>query len=457
MAITDDFDFIGAATDDFDCDASTGWTPGGSAKTGAGEPATNTLGVDGGTSIDLVADTVGECTWTHDIGSGNRFKITEKVLNMWFYYLKGKNADPYIGTGNNAISIRLYFGGTVKYAEYWVAPGGDNVLIFGWQPFTISGKNMNGGSVAGGHNNGTDWELEIHRIVFVIQFNLANDAGGAGTNYPETPLRMDNWEIGTKLVVSDGTPTVPIGFADLVSYSNGTGRTNGPIGMVQARDTFINIKCGIDIGDGTDGAGEGNISDDGKFILFNQWSEEVKANLKVTEFSSLILGIKEAGTDGNYAVSGCQIVLPASRFSDITIEDGAVLRLYDCKIYRWRDVFFGGATETTGSTAELNRVQLDSCETAYFRATNLDLQDIEIYNNTANTRNQCAEMSVSPDTCSNLLVHDCAEGIHFRDDITIEEYFAQDNDGADLAILSNKTLTVVNGFFDETNLKEVTS
>lgn len=454
MAITDDFNFIGAAADNFDCDVVTGWTQGGNGNAVAVDA---TGGVDGGACLNLVASNPGECTWYHDVTAGSRFKITEKVLNMWFYYLKGKNTTPFIGTGDNAIVIRLYFGGTAKWADYYVAPGGDNVLSFGWQPFTISGKNLNGGVLGGTHNDGTDWELEIQRVMLVCQFTEDNDAGGVASNSPETPLRMDNWEVGTKLIVSNGTPSVPIGFGDLVSYSNGTGRTNGPLGVVQAIDTFVNIKCAIDVGNGSDGTNnEGNIADDGKFILFNQTSLEVKANLTVKNFSSLVLGTKEVGVDGNYAVSGCQIVQPASRFADISVENGGILRLFDCKVFRWRDIFLGAASDT-GSIVELNRVQFDTCETVYFRATTLNLQDIEIYNNAANDRNQCAEMSVEPDSCANFLVHDCAEGMHFRDTLTIDGYFAQDNDGPDLGILSNEIVTIVNGFFTETNLVEVTS
>ena len=160
----------------------------------------------------------------------------------------------------------------------------------------------------------------------------------------------------------------------------------------------------------------------------------------------------------HYPVRGCQVVLPPDRRSDITVENGGTLRAFNTKFFLWRDLFLGAASDT-GSTVELRGVAIDSCNVVYFRATNLDLQDIEIYNN-ANlgaTAPQCAEIIVSPDTCSNFLVHDCNQGMHFRADVTMTEYRAQDNTNDDLAVLDGFEATLVDSFFDNTKIGRLTT
>ncbi len=146
----------------------------------------------------------------------------------------------------------------------------------------------------------------------------------------------------------------------------------------------------------------------------------------------------------------------------MTLFSSTVDKVFDSKFFRWRDIFLGAAVDTL-STVELNKVIFDSCETVYFRANTLNMAGlIEIYNNSANDRDHCAEMIVSPDSNEDLLVHDCIQGIHFRDTLTLSNYRAQDIDKAggtnyDLAILEGETVTLVDSFFDPDSILRLAS
>ncbi|MDJ0952481.1 MAG: hypothetical protein QNJ81_02260 [Acidimicrobiia bacterium] len=465
MAFTDDFAQAGAAADNFDCDATGGWTaltgtdPGGTFQ--AATIALNTIQPLEGTgclSIKSGNATAGLRGYYQDVTAGSRFIITQTTLNVWFNYAKGKGAQILTST-SGAVRLRLYFGGTVDWAEYNLTEAGNDSLNFGWQVLQCSGRNLNGGAVSGTWvNTASNWDREIHRVAIVFDVLNPNDAGA------DPGLLVDMFFTGNKIVVSEGTTGgTPATFQDLVDYQKiGGTRTGFPLGLVNLDGVFATLRCGLDIGNGTDGLNnEGYLQVGETFLLFNQWSAQVKHNIVVKNFAQLDFGEGESviGVDGTNvaAVRGCQVVMPTDRedevsttlpaASDVSVENGGILNAYNTKFFRWRDIFLGAASDTS-STVELINVIFDSCETVYFRANTLDLANIEIYNNAQNDRNHCGEMIVSPDSCSDLLVHDCNEGIHFRATLTIPTYRAQDNTVYDLAILEGDTATLVDSFFD---------
>lgn len=382
------------------------------------------------------------CYWYYDLASGNRFKITQADLLMWFYYVKGKGQQ-YLTNNSNATVLRVYFGGTTKYADYY--QGGDADLAFGWQVFAASGKNAD--AIGGGHNDGTDWDLDIYRIELRLEFNEHNTDGG--TQDPRPALYMDYWRSGTKIIVSEGTPASPISFSALQTYSE-----SNALGVVFINDVFINLLCGLDIGNGSDGTNnEGNLTDAGKFILFNQLSEEVKHNLVVENYSTLQLGTLEVGTDGNYPVNGCQLTLPASRYSDIDVKSGGSLKLYDTKVYRWRNIYLGNGG--AGASIDLRIVEIDTCETIYFRQTNIDIDGIEVHDNANQVRNNAGVVTASPNSSKNVSVHDCVHGFYFEGTATMEEYIAGDNGTYDLGIKEAEAATLLNSVFNENKIVRI--
>ena len=126
MAYSDDFAIIGAAGDDFDCEAVTGWST-----TGGVTPILlNSDNRGGSNSVEMRAASTGVSTWQHDVGSADvdRFKISEETLNFWFRYSKGKGAS-YLGDGST-LEVRLFFGGTTDFADYRPLDNADEELLF---------------------------------------------------------------------------------------------------------------------------------------------------------------------------------------------------------------------------------------------------------------------------------------------------------------------------------------
>ncbi len=429
------------------CDAITGWTSGTANSTAV---VVNTVEqVQGTGCLELRASasiTPPEvCYWYYDLAAGNRFKITQADLLMWFYYVKGKGQQ-YLTTSANAATLRVFFGGTTKYADYY--QGGDDVLAFGWQVFTASGKAAD--AIGGTHNNGTDWDLDIFRIELRLEFNEHNTDGGATD--PRPALFMDYWRSGTKITVSEGTVAIPIDFSGLQTYSD----TNA-LGVVKITPGVpkVTLLCGLDVGNGLDGANnEGNLVDAGKTVIFQQLSEEVKHNLVVENYSSFQLGTLEVGVDDSYPVDGCELVLPANRYSDIDVKAGGSLKLYATKAYRWRNIYLGNGN--TGQAAiDLRLVDIDSCETVYFRQTNITIDGVEIHDNAQQVRNHAAEITETPTSSRALRIYQNLEGIHFRDNADLFSLIASDNTNYDLGILEGKTFDLFNSEFAYAKMRRV--
>ncbi len=470
MPFTDDFAIVGGAGDDFDCEATTGWVT-----TGSPQGVTlslNTDSVQGTNAVEIRCSntTTGVRAIYHDISvAGDRFKITDGTLNFWFRYSKGKGAAYLTATGT-AVIVRLFFGGTTDWADYQLTDTGDTELRFGYQVLQCSGRNLNGGSTSGTWSNtASNWTRDIHRVELRLDFASTNDDTAA-----DPGLLMDAWFTGNTITVSEGTAGgTPTTFSALFDYAKfGGTRTGFPLGLVDLDGVFGTVRCSLDIGNGSDGANnEGYLQLTELFLLFNQWSAQVKHDITVKNFSQLDFGEGEVvtGVEGSntVAVRGCQIVLPADledeiditlpAASDVSVENGGKLNVYDSKFFRWRDLFFGAATDT-GSTVELNSVRFDTCETIYFRANTLNITNIEIYNNAGNDRPQAAEAIATADVSDDILLHDCIQGIHYRDTITFKEYTSQDNDKAgnsnfDLGVLEGETVSLVDSVFDVSKIR----
>jgi len=433
----DDYAIIGASGDNFDCDATGGWGTSGNASSVATNSGSK---VEGSNSLDLTASDVGDSSWYHDVSSGNRFKITEKDLHFWFKYVKGKGAN-YLVQDGTAVVIRLFFGGTSKYADYRCTATGDLELKFGWQLLSASGKSLRGGSTGGGHNNGSDYDLDIYRVELKLNFANKND----------TPLGMDCWFAGTIIKVTSGTSSSPVSFSDIAEYSN-KDRTAFPLGLVNKQMILYNIKCGIQVGDGSSGSGHsGYIKDYSKFLLFNQLSEEVKHPIIVKNYSTLDLGLQVSGSESSYYVDGCQIVLPEDRYSDFSVENGGTLKLYDTKIYRWRYLYFGASSDS-GSTIELHNVDIDSCETLFLRASTQNISYLSVHNN-VNSINDYAVNITKPITSMDYLYcYRCSVGAKIDGDFTLKTFNLTDNT-VDLKVLSGKTVSLIDSVFSESKLE----
>ena len=426
------------------CDNTTGVT----APAGGTLTNNSTKQVEGTAAVEYVADGTGVKEIRFSITS-TPFKIIEKDFLMWFYYVKGKSAQ-YLADAASALTIRLYFSATpgTIYADYYM--GGDKDLPFGWKTYVASGKNYS--ALGAGHNNGTHWNDNVQHVGIMLNFQNSNAGGTGGT---DVPLLVDELRVGTKIVCASGTAVTPETEQDLLTYSQDDGSRSPnarPLGVVEVNYNLVNLLCGLDVGDGTNA---GHLAIENKLVLFNQQSVEVEHPFRVRASSSFVGGKLEAGVDANYPVEPIQIVMASGRFADITIEDGGSFTLYDGKIFRWRNVYFGAAAADTG-TIILQRVDVDSCETIYFRRTNTELLDVEIHDNPQNDRSQAVELSADPDKFENVLLHDCNQAIHIRASASVKGLVATDNT-VDIAVLEGVTLTAINSTFSTGKLQRLAS
>ena len=418
-----------------------------SAPAGGTLATNNTKQQEGTASIEYVANGTGVKEIRFNISSGGAntpFKIIEKDFLMWFYYVKGKSAQ-YFADAASALTIRLYFEATpgTKYVDYYM--GGDKDLPFGWKTYIASGKNYD--ALGAGHNNGTDWDLNVQHVGIMMNFQNSNAGGTGGT---DVPLLVDELRVGTKIVCASGTAVTPEDEQDLLTYSQDDGSRSPnarPLGVVEVNFNLVNLLCGLDVGDGTNA---GHLAISNKLMLFNQQSVEVEHPFRVRANSGFYGGVLEAGIDGNYPVEPLQIVMAEGRFADLTVEAGGTFVLYDGKLYRWRNVYFGAAAADTGTTT-MNRVDIDSCETVYFRRNNTEIVNVEIHDNVQNIRNQAVVLEANPTQFENVLLHDNNEAIHIRANAAVKGLVATDNT-VDIAVLEAITLTAVNSKFAPTKL-----
>ncbi len=416
--ITDDYVLVGSSGDGFDCEDSGDWTIGGDAA-----KSDNTADyVEGSQCLGLQGKAGDDNYWYNDLSSDSRFKIVEKDLGIWFMYVKGKGAN-FLVQDSTAIVVRLYFGGTDKYADYRMTDTGDLELGFGWQMLMCSGKNMNGGSVGGGHNDGSDWNEDIHR--FELRLNFANDT--------TVDLGLDACFIGTEVQVESGTSGDPVTMDDLYMYT-GKDREGFPIGVVDVTKKLVNIQCGITI----DG---GYLVAENTYLLFNQGSAEVKHNIHVVD-GTFRIGEIVNGVDGDYSMNGCQIVKPAGAKANVYVDAGANLEVYNSKFYRWEDIHLNG-------TVKLNGVDFDTNETVYFEGTGVEFNDISVHNNTAVDRDNAVMFTANPTTGDILKMYRCVDGVYFSADVTISNVDITDTTGYDVGVYDGNDVSLVSSSYSD--------
>ncbi len=411
MAITDDYVILGASGDNFDCDDTGGWTKGGNAEDATAEDNR----VEGDKALGLTTSDTGDCYWYHDIADGSRFKITEKDLGIWFYYIKGKGAN-FLVQDSTAIMVKLYFGGTSKYAEYRLTTTGDLELDFGWQMLMCSGTNLRGGEIGGGHDDADDWNLDIHR--FELHFNVANKV--------DVPLGLDAVFIGTEIDTSDGDETTPTTFEALWDYAYNT-RSGFPIGVVDVNKNLVDIRCGIKVSGGY-------LASENQYLLFNQFSSEVKHHVNVTDGTFRVGRLEKS----KYPMLGGGIAKPAGMSANFMVGANGAVEIYNSKMYRWTDIHLDGA-------CNLGSVDFDSDETVFVGNSAVTWYNITIHDATNTLRNQAVEVQVSTESLKKIRVYNCKDGIHVTsDDCKLFDVILTDNTDYDVGVTDAKAVAFVN-------------
>lgn len=410
--IEDNYIIVGASGDNLNCDDTGGWQKGGNAN----DPTQSSNKLEGDYSLGLQTSDKDESWWYHDITDGYRFKITEKDLGVWFYYIKGKG-DNFLVQDSTAIVIKLFFGGTDKYAEYRVTEKGDLSLKFGWQMLMCSGTELNGGATGGGHNGGSDFDLDIHRIEFRLNCAVKVDVD----------LNIDAFFVGNTITINGGDNTDPITIEDIADYTFNT--RSFPIGTVEMSGKLANIKSGLTINNG------GYVSAENIYLLFNQLSNEVKHNITITDGTFRIGKI-----ENNKPLDGCQIVKPQGMTASILVDTNGVFEVYNSKFYRWEVIEFNG-------TCSLNLVDFDSCELVKFNSNNNSIEHISIHDSINNLYDYAMEVLSVFNLTNDILLYRCKDGIRFSENSELNNLKLLDNTGYDLDIIDSKTATIDNATY----------
>ena len=420
MAITDNYAMIGASGDNFDCDSTSGWVKGGNAE----DPTTQSNRVEGDNSIGLTTSDTGYSWLYHDISAGNRFKITELDVGMWFYYIKGKGS-AFLSNNNTAVAIRLYFGGTDKWADYYTTEHGNRSLAFGWQLMMVSGSERNGGDVGGGHNGGSDFDLDVHRLEFRLNVDKKIDV----------PLGIDCFFVGNTITVTDGDEGSPIDVSTLEDYTFNS-RPGFPIGTVKVTGNLINMKSGLTI----DGGG---FAAENKYVLFNQMSPEVKHELNVVNGGYCRFGVKNTIDGRGLAVKGCYVVKPSNGRANMYVDGTSKLVGVNSKFLQWSIVKLSG-------TIEMLTVDVSNCEEFVLDGSTCDIDGIKVHDNT-NLYSNCAVriMSEPGGTVKNMMIYNVVDGIYADDDVMFDTLEVYDESGKSIKMLNGVNVQVVNSIIGD--------
>jgi len=413
--ITDDYVIVGADSDNFDCDDTGDWQTGGNAK----DPTLSSNKIQGDYAFGLQTSDSDESWWYHDISEGNRFKIVEKDLGVWFYYIKGKG-DNFLVQNSSAVVMRLYFGGTDKYADYHLTEKGDLSLKFGWQMLMCSGTELNGGDVGGGHDGDSDFYLDVHRIEFRINAD----------NTVDVDLGLDAFFVGTTIEVQDGDENNPVTMDDLMDYTFNT--RSFPIGTVEVTKKLANIKSGLTINGGY-------VSAENMYLLFNQMSSEVKHHVNIVD-GTFRIGKNENGK----AIDGCQIVKPEGKNADFIVGSNGIIKCYNSKFYRWREVKFEG-------NGELIYVDFDNCDLITINSVIGD--QLSVHDSVNNVSEYAVEFSADTNNINDIIVYRNNNGIYFSNNCEVEKIRCLDNVNYDISIKDDVEVKLIDAIYD--NIRRV--
>ena len=410
--IEDNYIIAGADTDYLNCDSTDGWGKGGN----AADPVTQDERVEGNKSLGLQTSDTGESWWYHDISPGNRFKITEYDLGLWFMYIKGKG-NAYLVNDSSAVVVRLYFGDTDTWADYHLTKKGNASLKYGWQMLMCSGKELNGGSTSDGFQD-SDFDKEIVRFEF--RLNAANKI--------DHNLGLDCIFIGNNITIKDGDKDNPYLLSDLEYYANNS-RPNFPIGVVKSFGTLLDINTGLTIDNAY-------VKDTNKYILINQKSSEVKHHLSITNTAKFEIGDK---TDG-VTTGGCYLTKPAGRNADITVSNDSIFNVYNSKLSRWNIITLDGQCDIQDSAFIANEV-------VKINNSDIQMENNEIYDSTSNTLDEAIIVD-NVGSINKLKVYSNKVGIRFNKDLTVNMLECSNNSDVDIEVADSVNIEFINSSYN---------
>ena len=260
---------------------------------------------------------------------------------------------------------------------------------------------------------------------------------------------MDWIKYGNTITITGGTTPDPAAdLAQLLAWSDGDSadRVNDPAyGLVFSRSILFEVLGGIDFGNGTAAT---RFTDINKVLVNRTFSDQVEHNYRVRNNATVTFGTKDVGSQGTYAIEGCQLVCPDTAedgsttglpLHDFTIETGGILNAYGSKWFRWNTIDINDDAELIDDDfADNVTINLDSAD---ITATGCDFHDAA-----GSGFIGSISAAVSFDDCR---VFNNVRGFEFTASITVRNYIATDNSVYDLVVNDTLTVTLVDSLFDK--------
>ena len=376
--------------------------------------------------------------------------ITEVDLGCWFLLPKGDDsvdqflydagvASPGPGAGRESLRLRVYStqSGGDRWAEY--DQGSDDNLAGGWIYLRCSGD---AGTEDG--NSGT-WTAADAAAVNSLAIIVYNVNANNGTGKSETARYGIDWIKSYNKIILTGfvTGSTPYDLDDIFDEGN-----QKPFwGVVERTETFYRFLCGLEFGNGTT---SGAFSDENKYLFFDQYSTDVNYDVTVKKNNPTTFGLKDEGNDDTYALNGCQIINNIG-VPDITVEDGAELNLYACRVEGWNVINLG-----SDGTSVIDIVKTDffNNKTLEFRSEGIQYLNVRAHFSDG-SQAAIGALYSNPTSARLLRVFQVTRGLVIRQDCTLEEYIAGDT-VYDLVVLNGVSVKLINSSFNPNKLARVT-
>lgn len=421
-----------------DCDSNTGLSTSGqlgnlgaadfTPQQGASAREFNTTGSGG----------IGSLTATVPAGT---FDSEVNDVSCWFLNPGFTNAgEPVLANVDSAVQLFLQSGTNIAYYNQGGGESAPNPLPGGWGLLRCNG------SQTPDDTTGTWGAAQRQAVDAVgIRINALNDNDGKS----DTAYGVDWFKYHNRIDVTGDDAGNPWTLERIAEISEAIGQGGGRWGLVLQTDIFFEIRAGMRVSN--DGATDGDLQDENKYLFFNALATTQPYDFEVTNNALVRFGLKDAdGASGiDYAVNGCQLRSVLGN-PDLTIQSGGQFQFYGGRIQGYGTINLG-----SGGAGAIELINNDLFEntTTILNSTALTADNMRMHFRDGSEADIGQVLQV-PVGMSNFRVFQCVDGFEFQVTMTAEQYIAGDNT-FDAVIQEGDTLTLLDSVFDADKLGRV--
>ena len=361
------------------------------------------------------------------------FDITQYEVGVWFLNpVADANGDLVLANQEDGLYLRLYSGS--NYADYFQPQHrkADGNWKGGWLYLRASGA-----PGEEDRNSGTwDWN-EVQNVDRVAV--MVNSGDGDTTDKDSGNFGVDWVKYYDKIIVTDDNNGEPYRLADIVAIDNDKTEGQGTWGVVERNVDFYTFFCGLELGDGNNG----KFKIENEYLYFDSSSQAQKQHMVVKDKFELMIGVKDEGTK-TYSKAGANIT--GTNNSDLIIESGATVGLYDSKVQGFERIDLGDAN------IEIVKSDLYNNGTVLIDGSNINIKDSRMYYSLdkSGTIGKVNNMN----DIENIEVFNSVDGLEFDMDCTVSGYIAENND-YDIVVKNGRMVELVSSKIDGNKIKRV--